>query len=91
MIGVTGVLRPNGEFISCSYGNHGEATKNIPPEEEEQCVYISSGMETKKSDQASVVYYPDEITPYQEQWLIIHFMQLDMVQRKQVMEFFEMR
>lgn len=91
MIGLSGVLRPSGEFIPCSYGNHGEATKNIPEEEEELCIYISSGMETKNNDEPSIVYFVDNITPQQEQWLIFNLMKLDMIQRKQVMEYFEKR
>lgn len=86
-MGVSGILRPNGVFVPCSYKNHGEAASKIPPEEGEYCIYLSSGMETLNSQEASIIYFNDVIYKQQVQWFRKHFLELDNVQKKQFMEY----
>ena len=42
MVGITGILRPNGELVACDYGNHCTIAIDIPEEEGEECIYLSS-------------------------------------------------
>lgn len=82
MAGLSGILRPNGEFVPCSYKNHGEAASSIPMEESDDCIYISSGEETKHSDEASIIYFNDKLTSAQAKWFLKNFMKLDKKQRE---------
>lgn len=75
--GLTGVLRPNGVFLSCTYGNHGVIAENIPIEEEMDCIYLSSSMETNLNDEQSLLYFNDEITKEQLMWFFKNINNLD--------------
>ena len=81
-MGISGILRPNGIFIPCSYKNHGEAASQIPEKESEYCIYLSSGMETLNKHEASINYFKEKIYKPQLYWLIKNFFKLDKVQRK---------
>lgn len=74
--GITGILRPNGEFLSCNYGNHGLIATTIPQEEEMSCIYFSS------SNIDSLLYLNDEITKEQLKWVIHHINEFDEEQCK---------
>lgn len=87
MVGLSGILRPNGIFIPCSYKKHGEAASNIPEEESDNCIYISSGQETKHSDDVSIIYFNDTITAQQTNWLFMNYSKLDEKQKKQFKEY----
>lgn len=64
--GLTGILRPNGEFLKCDYGNHCFIAKTIPKEEEMDCIYFSSNVENIKS---SLLFFNKN--PTKEQYLFI--------------------
>ena len=81
-MGVSGILRPNGVFIPCSYGNHGLAAGMIPEKETEFCIYLSSGIEAGLDESSSLIYFNEKITRQQLQWLFIHYFKLDKTQRK---------
>ena len=81
-MGISGILRPNGIFVSCSYGNHGMASSEIPEKESEYCIYLSSGMETKNSDKESIIYFTEKMTKEQKKWFLRNYFKLDKVQRK---------
>ena len=74
--GITGILRPNGEFLMCSYGNHCVIATKIPKEEENDCIYFSS------DDNYSVIYFNENLTTKQFQWLVNNIDLLDDVQYK---------
>lgn len=84
MAGLSGILRPNGIFVQCSYKNHGEAASKIPAEESDDCIYISSGEETKHSDAASIIYFNDTLTPAQAKWFLKNYTKLDKRQQELV-------
>ena len=71
--GLTGILRPNGEFLKCSYGNHGVIAKKIPVEEEMTCIYFSG----KHNRTNSLLYLNDEITIAQLKWIMKNIDSLD--------------
>lgn len=81
-LGLTGVLRPTGEFLACSYGNHGVIAKNIPQEEEMDCIYFSSSSENNGTDNYSIIYFNTEITKDQLTWIINNISKLDKAQYK---------
>lgn len=87
MGGLSGILRPNGIFVPCSYKNHGEAASKIPEEESDECIYISSGQETKHCDDASIIYFNDTITASQVKWFFMNYNKLDKKQKQQVKEY----
>ena len=78
--GLSGILRPNGTFVPCDYNNHGEAAAEIPIEEQEYCIYLSSG-ETKNDEGLSVIYYTEKPTRAQMLWLSNHYNELDLKQK----------
>ena len=88
--GLTGILRPNGEFISCNYGNHGKITVNIPQEEEFLCIYFS-GTEDNNTNKEfkSMLYLNDYITPKQLSWIAKNIDKLDETQYKIWIEYIE--
>ena len=88
MKGLTGILRPNGVFVECSYGNHGLASSKIPQTEEEKCVYLSSSKETQKNDKASIVYFNETITQKQFAWFLMNFNELDKKQQEFALDHF---
>ena len=53
MKGLTGILRPNGEFLECDYSNHGLIAQDIPVEEEMECIYFSGS----DDGESSVLYF----------------------------------
>lgn len=71
--GLTGILRPTGEFISCSYGNHGTIAVTIPTEEELDCIYFSASDNNKES----ILYLNENITKNQMKWFIGNLDNLD--------------
>lgn len=75
--GITGVLRPNGKLLSCTYGNHGVIAESIPLEEEMDCIYLSSSIETNNSDEMSLLYFNENITKEQLEWFIKNIDKLD--------------
>lgn len=77
--GITGILRPNGELLSCNYGSHGVITKSIPIEEELECIYLSSGLELN-NDELSLIYFNDNITREQLDWFFKNLNKLDDIQ-----------
>lgn len=87
MAGLSGILRPNGIFVPCSYKNHGEAASKIPEDESDECIYISSGQETKHSDEASIIYFNDKLTSSQAKWFLMNYNKLDKRQKEQVKEY----
>lgn len=78
-MGITGILRPTGEFLACNYRNHGVTAKRIPKNEEMKCVYFSSDVEENGST-ISIVYFPDRLTILQLFWFIRNENQLDSTQ-----------
>lgn len=86
-IGISGILRPNGNFISCSYGNHGNAASEIPKNESEYCIYLSSGMETLNDENVSIIYFNDKISKKQLKWFFKNFFKLDKTQKKQFLKY----
>ena len=80
MKGITGILRPNGEFISCDYGNHCVIAKNIPTKEEELCIYFSSSIKSIGTDKNSIIYFSNNITQEQLLWIIRNISKLDLNQ-----------
>lgn len=86
-MGISGILRPNGIFVPCSYKNHGEAASKIPEKEGEFCIYLSSGMETLNNENASIIYFNEKIYKKQLYWLFKNFFKLDKVQRKQFLKY----
>lgn len=86
-MGISGILRPNGIFVSCSYKNHGEAAAKIPETEGEFCIYLSSGMETLCNEKISIIYFNEKIYKKQLYWLLRNFFKLDKLQRKQFLEY----
>lgn len=86
-MGISGILRPNGVFVPCSYGNHGEAASEIPKKEEEFCIYLSSGMETLNDETVSIIYFNKIIYKKQIYWFIKNYFKLDKTQRKQLLKY----
>lgn len=75
--GITGVLRPNGQLLECSYGNHGVIAENIPIEEEMDCIYLSSSVESDNTDEMSILYFNNEISKEQLKWFFDNINRLD--------------
>lgn len=71
--GLTGILRPTGEFVSCDYGNHGVIAVTIPTEEELDCIYFSASYNSKES----ILYLNENITKNQFKWFVEHINDLD--------------
>lgn len=86
-IGISGILRPNGKFISCSYGDHGKASSEIPEKEADCCIYLSSGMETLNDENVSIIYFNDKISKNQLHWFFKNFFKLDNTQKKQFLKY----
>lgn len=80
MCGITGILRPTGEFISCKYGNHCVIAIDIPKEEDELCIYLSSSIESIGNDENSIIYFCDNVTKEQLIWIMKHIDELDNTQ-----------
>ena len=75
-MGVIGILRANGEFIECNYGNHGVIAKAIPNEESETAIYFNSS----KDLQQSILYLNNTITIEQLMWFEKNIDKLDKIQ-----------
>lgn len=73
MKGVTGILRPNGEFLSCDYSNHGIIASEIPIEEEMACIYFSGS----EDGENSILYFNETITIHQLEWFFKNIYMLD--------------
>lgn len=82
MSGVTGILRPNGEFIDCEYGNHCVIAITIPKEEDELCIYFSSSIKSLGDDNNSIIYFSDTVTKEQLLWIMKNIEKLDKKQYK---------
>ena len=81
MSGITGILRPNGEFVSCNYGNHCTIAIDIPEEEGEFCIYLSSSFDSSlNSYENSTIYFPTTVTKAQLLWLMKNIDTLDVKQ-----------
>lgn len=70
MIGITGILRPNGIFVSCDYGSHCTIAVDIPKDEDDYCIYFSSSMKITGNAEKSIIYFCNEITINQLIWII---------------------
>ena len=81
-MGISGILRPNGIFVPCSYKNHGEAASEIPENEGEFCIYLSSGLETLNKDEVSIIYFNEKITKSQLNWFLKNYFKIDKIQIK---------
>ena len=77
MKGFTGILRPNGIFVSCDYGNHCTIAIDIPQEEEISCIYFSSSIKSMGNDNNSVIYFCEEVTKNQLLWIMENIDGLD--------------
>lgn len=89
MKGVSGILRPDGVFISCSYGNHGQAASEITEEDMEISIYLSSGIETTETDESSIIYFNGEMTKEQKKWFFDNYDSLDKTQKKYFLDFLQ--
>lgn len=74
--GLTGLLRPNGVFLECSYGNHCVIAETIPIEEEMNCIYFSSN----ENVESSLLFFCDNPTKKQYQFIIQNLDKLDTTQ-----------
>lgn len=74
--GLTGILRPTGEFIPCNYGNHGVISVTIPTEEELDCIYFSGSYNNRES----ILYLNENLTNQQIKWFIENIDYLDETQ-----------
>lgn len=80
--GISGILRPNGEFISCEYGKHHTIADLIPKNEEFSCITFSSSMRVWGNDESSAIHWDRDIgiTRKQYEWLMEHTDNFDNVQ-----------
>lgn len=77
MYGITGILRPNGKFVDCNYGNHCAIAIEIPEEEGEFCIYLSSSYESLNNYDNSTIYFSETVTKAQLKWLMMNIDKLD--------------
>lgn len=85
MKGLTGILRPNGEFLECDYSNHGLIAQDIPVEEEMECIYFSGS----DDGESSVLYFNKSITNQQLEWFMKNIYDLDKSQYNLWMSFIQ--
>lgn len=82
--GLTGILRPNGEFIECEYEKHYYVALKIPKEEELSCIYFSSNVYDIKD---SLLFFSEDITKEQLKWFITNLDKLDKTQYEKWIEY----
>lgn len=81
--GLTGILRPNGEFLECKCSEHYVIAKKIPKEEEEECIYLSS------SENDSLIYFSKTVTKAQEEWIRNNMDKFDDKQFEILLDYFK--
>lgn len=86
--GLTGILRPNGIFVECDYGNHCEIAEKIDKSEEMDCIYFSSNLYDIKS---SLLYLNEDITNKQLMFFIKNIKSLDETQYKLWVEYIKIK
>lgn len=80
-VGVSGILRPNGEFLKCNFGEHYTIADKIPQAEEYSCVVFSSRtLDEKGIDSAVYVDITVGVTHEQYEWIVSHKDDFDNVQ-----------
>ena len=86
--GISGILRPNGEFIPCEYGKHHTIADCICKEEEFNCITFSSSMRVWGNDANSAIHWDKDIgiTKKQYNWLMEHKDEFDNMQYRWFIE-----
>ena len=85
--GITGILRPNGTFVYCSYGKHCVISQSIPEEEGDLCAFFSSSMKADKNTRNSCVYLPTHLTRGQQRWIKSNYKYLDECQKCDLIQY----
>lgn len=70
--GISGLLKGNGEFIECEYGNHYSILNSMEYTEREKCITFSSSIKIWNNDNNSAIGWNREIgiTKHQYNWII---------------------
>jgi len=72
-IGICGILKPDGKFVKCKFGEHCKKLFKVPIQIREKCLWFSSPMNGNGSNSSvACENWDNGITQSQYNWVIKH-------------------